>query len=84
MPNIVAAALCRCPGHFRWAAVVAVHLLDDITHKGHSEEDGHDDDDDEQALAGRRQAVERVLSLQRWVFLFLIPIWTDNDGCRNN
>ena len=57
MPNIVAATLCRCLCCFRWAAVVAVHLLDDKTYKGHTEEDGQDDDDDEQALAGRRQAV---------------------------
>ena len=51
-------------GHFWRAAVVAVHLFDDKADEEHSEEDGDDDDDDEEALAGRRQAVQRVLRLQ--------------------
>ena len=72
MSDIIAAPLRRhrCLlglfGHF-WratAAVVAVHLFDDKADEEHSEEDGDDDDDDEEALAGRRQAVQRVLRLR--------------------
>ena len=69
MSNIISVPLRhRCCGplvasaHF--VAVVAAHLSDDEADEEHSEEDGDDDDDDEEALAGRRQAVQRVLRLQ--------------------
>ena len=51
-------------GHFGMVAVVVIHLFDDIADERYSQEDCYGDDDNQQALAGRRQAVERVLCLQ--------------------